>query len=322
MSFSCQDIFKIYDPVLSSGIPVLRGLSLSLSPGEIVALQGRSGSGKTTLLNIISGMIKLDAGNLLIDGKDFWSLSFRKRYIYRQKMISIVRQHYSENLFMEKTTKQNIEFPLIFHGWKKQDRKKRINYLLEIANLKHKTNVKIKYLSGGERQKVAICSAIAQKPKILLLDEPTGDLDTNQSFEIISFLKHLNKEEDSLTILLATHDSDLAKLCNKIYLIQDGRIAGYITKEESIMLESTSSNVMTQTGLFKPPHEFEPEKIQNNLEKGQSGNISQWTIILNKDGTLTIPKDIISRFELPTQFIITEVTNDQIVLTRIKELKK
>jgi len=214
-----ENVWKIYklDEVK---VEALRGVSLRIKRGEFVAIMGPSGSGKSTLLHIIGVLDRPTKGKLLLDGKDVQQLDDDALAKIRSKKIGFVFQFF--NLVPNLTALENVELPMIFHGIKKSVRTRRALELLEQVGLSKRAHHLPRQLSGGERQRVAIARALATDPELILADEPTGNLDSSTSAEIMDLFKSLHKA--GKTIIVVTHDPRIARCAKKIYNIIDGKI--------------------------------------------------------------------------------------------------
>lgn len=202
-------------------IPVeaLQGANLKVERGDFLAILGPSGSGKSTLLNLIGALDKPTAGTLLIDSVDISKLSDNQLTEVRSR-IGFVFQFF--NLIPRYTAKTNVELPMSIAGTNKTQRQKRAIELLEMVGLKGRLDHKPSELSGGQQQRVAIARALANNPQFLLLDEPTGNIDSKTAKEIMALLKQLN--EDGVTIIIVTHDQSVAKQAKRTVTVFDGRI--------------------------------------------------------------------------------------------------
>ena len=194
-------------------------VSLTINQGEFVAIVGPSGSGKSTLLHIIGGIDKPTSGNVLINGTDISTLRSDKMTIFRRRNIGIVYQFY--NLIPTINAEANITLPVLLEG-KKVDKEK-LEKLIQLLNLEKRRNAMPSELSGGEQQRVSIGRALVNNPSILLADEPTGNLDSKASKEIVDIFKYYNKTYKQ-TILLVTHDEKMALQTDRIIKLQDGKI--------------------------------------------------------------------------------------------------
>ncbi|MEM3579422.1 MAG: ABC transporter ATP-binding protein [Candidatus Bathyarchaeia archaeon] len=201
-------------------VEALRGVNLKVEKGEFLAVLGPSGSGKSTLLNLIGALDKPTEGKVFIEGVDISTLNDNQLADLRRR-IGFVFQFF--NLIPRLTAKQNVELSMAIAGLSKDQRRKRAEELLEIVGLKERMNHKPTELSGGEQQRVAIARALANNPAFLLMDEPTGNIDSKTANEIIGLVKRLN-EEKNVTIIMVTHDQRLAKEAARIVRMLDGAI--------------------------------------------------------------------------------------------------
>ena len=211
-------------------IPVeaLRGVNLKVESGDFLAILGPSGSGKSTMLNLIGALDKPTAGTLLIDGVDVSTLSDSQLSDLRRR-VGFVFQFF--NLIPRFTARDNVELSLSIAGVSKAERKKRAEELLETVGLKDRINHKPAELSGGQQQRVAIARALANNPRFLLMDEPTGNIDSKTAREIMRLVKTLNTEK-GVTIIMVTHDQHLAKEAKRTVQMFDGVITSDVTTGE------------------------------------------------------------------------------------------
>lgn len=203
-------------------INALLDINFSVDQGDFVSIVGKSGSGKSTLLNIIGGLDKPDEGYILFNGSDLSKLKRNEQALYRRFDVGMIFQSF--NLVNHLSALENVMLALTFGGVPKKNRKSIAAQLLTHVGLEHRLTHKPKELSGGEMQRVAIARAIANNPKMLLADEPTGNLDSSTSQEIIQLLQNLNKEK-GVTIIMVTHDLETAQhISNKVIKLKDGQI--------------------------------------------------------------------------------------------------
>jgi putative ABC transport system ATP-binding protein len=212
-----ENIKKIYR-MGNVEVPALRGVTLNIKQGEMVALIGASGSGKSTLMNIIGFLDKPTEGKYVLEGMDVSQLNDNKLAEMRNKKIGFVFQTY--NLLARTAAAANVELPLIYGGGGQKH--KRALDALEKVGLKERSAHKPSELSGGEQQRVAIARALVNNPSLILADEPTGNLDSNATAEIVSIFCRLNRE--GITIILVTHEMDVAMQAKRIVRLLDGRI--------------------------------------------------------------------------------------------------
>lgn len=204
------------DPVVALG-----GVDISINQGEFVAIVGPSGCGKSTLLNLLGGLDQPTKGNVILDGQDIAQLSEEQlASLRRQKMGFIFQRH---DLFPELTARENIEFPLLLGGKLPVERKKRAGDLLGQIGLAEKADHLPDELSGGQQQRVGIARALANNPQILLADEPTGNLDSATSAEIINILIQLTRNQ-GLTLIMVTHDPEVAEQADRKLTLRDGHL--------------------------------------------------------------------------------------------------
>lgn len=198
----------------------LSNVSLEVREGEFVSIMGPSGCGKSTLLNIMGMLDTFDKGLYVFDNTDVKNLTEKNRVKLRKSNIGFIFQNF--NLLDELTVFENIELPLVYLGLKTNERRERVNYILDQIALGHRMDHFPHQLSGGQQQKVAIGRAIVSKPRILLADEPTGNLDTKQGNEIMEVLSSLN--ESGTTVVMVTHSMNDASYSNRIVKLMDGQI--------------------------------------------------------------------------------------------------
>ncbi len=198
-------------------VNAVRGVNLTVNRGETVAIVGESGSGKSTLLNMIGALDTPTSGKVLIDGKDIFSMNDRKLTVFRRRNIGFIFQAF--NLIPELTVEQNIIFPVLL-DYQKPD-KKYLEELLTVLNLKERRNHLPSQLSGGQQQRVAIGRALITRPSLILADEPTGNLDTQNSSEVITLLKEASKKYEQ-TIIMITHNRSIAQTADRVLQVSDG----------------------------------------------------------------------------------------------------
>ena len=202
-----------------TAVKALKDVSFSVPKGEYVAIVGESGSGKSTLLNMIGALDTPTSGKVLIDGKDIFSMNDKKLTVFRRRNIGFIFQAF--NLVPELTVEQNIIFPVLLDHQKPD--KKYLEELLAVLNLKERRNHLPSQLSGGQQQRVAIARALAAAPAIILADEPTGNLDSKTSQDVLSLLK-VTSQKFAQTIVMITHNEEIAQMADRIIRIEDGRI--------------------------------------------------------------------------------------------------
>ncbi|MYM57130.1 ATP-binding cassette domain-containing protein [Rhodobacteraceae bacterium GS-10] len=199
----------------------LDGVTLDVAQGEFVAIMGPSGSGKSTALNVMGCLDRPSSGQYLFKGVDVANLTRDQRALLRRHYLGFVFQGY--NLLPRTTALQNVELPMIYQGRPRAEREARAIAALEKVGLGHRARHDPSQMSGGEQQRVAIARALAGGPSLVLADEPTGNLDTKRSTEIVELLQQLNRE-DGLTIVMVTHEDDMAEYADRLIWMVDGRV--------------------------------------------------------------------------------------------------
>ncbi|MEM3522578.1 MAG: ABC transporter ATP-binding protein [Candidatus Bathyarchaeia archaeon] len=220
------DLMKVYR-IGHIEIPALNGVNLKVKKGEFISIVGPSGSGKSTLLNMLGALDRPTSGYVFIDGVNIFSLNDNQLAEFRNLKIGFVFQAY--NLIPRATVIKNVELPMITRGIPKSERLKRAYELLKRVGLSDKIYRKPLELSGGEQQRVAIARALVNRPSIVLADEPTGNVDSKTSYEIVELLKEINSEFGT-TFIIVTHNPEVANATERIVHLRDGKIY----KEEEI----------------------------------------------------------------------------------------
>lgn len=214
-----DNIYKTYNLGKSNAFTALKGVSLTIDDGEMVAIIGKSGAGKSTLMHIIGCIDDFEKGTYTLAGQDVSKISENKRANIRNSEIGIVLQDFA--LIEEYSAIDNVMIPLYFSK-NRAKKKERAKEALKKMGIEELANKHVNKLSGGQKQRVAIARAIVNNPKLLLADEPTGALDVNTSAEIMKEFKRLN--EEGMTIVIITHDMDVANACQRVVEISDGEI--------------------------------------------------------------------------------------------------
>lgn len=224
----CDNLVKIYK-TRDIEVLALQGLDLSVKRGELMAIIGNSGSGKSTFLNMLGALDRPNAGKLYVDGKNLFKMTEKELVEYKRSTVGFVWQNNARNLLPWLPAWQNVQTPMLF-GTMKQ-RKERAMELLDLVGLKEKANAKVMQLSGGEQQRIAIAIALANNPKILLADEPTGSVDSKTASYIFDVFRRLNQQ--GLTIIIVTHDRALSQRVNRVVAMRDGKMASEMVMSES-----------------------------------------------------------------------------------------
>lgn len=281
----CEDIFKIYK-IAELEVVALRGLDLEVNQGEVVAIVGASGSGKSTLLNIIAGYDIPSAGKVEVAGNDLSKLSVKEVESYRRSEIGFIWQQAVRNLFPYLTAQENVELPMLLNGMSPKERKQHSLYLLELVGLSHRLSHTPQKLSGGEQQRVAIAVALANQPKLLLADEPTGELDRKTANSVLELLNKLNSELKT-TLVIVTHDPEIMHQVPRVVTIRDGKASS-----EIINLNLTEKS-------FAPS----PDK---------EATYANYTL-LDRAGRMQIPREYVQQFKI-NQRVKLSVVDDHLVI--------
>lgn len=237
----CEGLVKIYKTA-DLEVVALQGLDMKVEDGELMAIIGNSGSGKSTLLNMLGGLDKPSAGKLFVDGKDLLTFGEKDLVKYKRDTVGFVWQNNARNLIPYLTARENVELPILLRG---NRRRARAIELLEAVGLGHRMMNRLSELSGGEQQRVAIAIALANEPRLLLADEPTGSLDTNTSNQVLDLFRTLNRTI-GITIVIVTHDPLLARKVDRVVQIRDGKTSAEMIRrvsyaEELALLDAESA---------------------------------------------------------------------------------
>ena len=262
----CDDLYKIFK-VADIEVMALQGLDLTVKKGELVGVVGASGSGKTTLMNVLGGLARPSAGQVIIDGKNLLKLNTRELTHYRQIEVGFVWQQGSRNLVPYLSALDNIKLPMTLAGQAGQQADARARELLDLVDLSERTEHRPMQLSGGEQQRVAIAVALANAPKLLLADEPTGELDSATSDQVYELFKRLNRDL-GLTICIVSHDPLIAQHVGRVVAIRDGKLASETVRRQRKKKDS-------------PPAAAAAESWEEDFEE---------LIVLDSAGRLQIPK--------------------------------
>lgn len=283
-----DNLMKIYK-TKDIEVVALQGLDLTVEEGELMAIIGNSGSGKSTFLNMLGGLDKPSAGKLYVDGQNLFSMTEKQLVDYKRKTVGFVWQNNARNLFPFLTAMENVMVPMQISAGRKC--KERALELLDMVGLSHKKKNKLSQLSGGEQQRVAIAIAVANSPKLLLADEPTGSVDSKTSDYILDLFRRLNREWGQ-TIILVTHDVMLSKKVQRVAAIRDGKISS-----ERILKE-------TYTDLLSGGGASWEEETQDEFA------------IIDRAGRVQIPREILDTMDLDGNKIRLSVKDGKITLEK------
>ncbi len=289
MMIVCDNLVKIYK-TKDLEVLALQGLDLEVEKKELMAIIGNSGSGKSTFLNMIGGLDRPSAGKLYVDGKNLFRMTEKQLVDYKKNTVGFVWQNNARNLLPYLTAWENIMTPMLFSG--ESSRKERATQLLELVGLSHRKNNRLSQLSGGEQQRIAIAIALANNPKLLLADEPTGSVDRNTADYILDMFRELN-EQLGVTIVIVTHDKTLAKKVNRVVSIRDGK-----TSSERIIKEDYIN------------------KLNDMSLDWSSIETQEEYAVLDRAGRLQIPKELLEEIGVAGNKVKLEVRDGKIVIDR------
>ena len=231
----CENLVKIYK-MANLEVLALQGLDLQIEKGELVGIVGASGSGKSTFLNVLGGLIQPSAGKIRVDDQDLLKAAPSQLDAYRREKVGFIWQQPARNLLAYLTTQENVELPMTISGLGVREKRAYAQELLAAVGLWEHRRHKLAQLSGGQQQRVAIAVALANKPALLLGDEPTGELDSATADEILALFERLNTEY-GLTTVIVTHDQQVARAVGRVITIRDGR-----TSSETVRRRDTINN--------------------------------------------------------------------------------
>ena len=276
----CDNLVRIYQ-VEKIEVQALQGLDLLVEPGEIIAIVGASGSGKSTLLNVLSGLDVPTAGRARVAGWDLLDMSSADRLAYRRSVVGFVWQQTARNLLPYLSAAENVELPMAFAGQGANARRARVDELLGALGLGDKANRRPGELSGGEQQRVAIAVALANSPKVLFADEPTGELDSATGDDVFAALRSANTDLGA-TVVIVTHDAAVSSQVQRTVAIRDGRTASEVVRHTHIDEHGSSSivareyAVLDRVGRLQLPAEYRStlglrDKVRLELESDHVG---------------------------------------------------
>ena len=279
----CENLVKIYKTT-DVEVMALQGLDLTVERGELMGIVGTSGSGKSTLLNMLGGLDKPSAGSLFVDGNDMLKFDEKDLIKYKRETVGFVWQNNARNLIPYLTAVQNVEMPMLLSGY--SNRHNRALELLDMVGLSARKNSMLGQMSGGEQQRVAIAIALANNPKLLLADEPTGAVDTKTANRVLEVFRELNRQT-GVTIIIVTHDTNLSKSIDRVVAIRDGK-----TSSELIRKHSYKDEMMS----FDQLSELSEQQKAEALSEAEQGH--EELIVLDRVGRLQLPKDYLSALGL------------------------
>jgi len=258
----CENLVKIYRLNQEGGksieVQALQGLDITVADGEMIGIVGASGSGKSTLLNILGGLDRPTGGHALVGRQDLGNLSERALDQYRLQKVGFVWQQATRNLIPYLTALENVELPLTLSGQVGKSSRERAIQLLKVVGLHERMHHRLEELSGGEQQRVAVAIALANHPKLLLADEPTGELDTATAKSIYDLFRALNNDL-GLTIVIVSHDLGIAQHVDRVVAVRDGKLASEtlrVQKSDSDEHHLLELAVLDSAGRLQIPREY------------------------------------------------------------------
>jgi len=287
MMIQAEELVKIYK-TNQTEVFALQGLDLTVEEGELTALIGNSGSGKSTFLNMIGGLDRPSAGSLTVGGKNLFTIHEKELVIYKRDTVGFIWQNNARNLCPYLPALENVMLPMNILGQHKKQEK--AAWLLELVGMLSKKNSKLNMLSGGEQQRIAIAIALANSPKLLLADEPTGSVDTKTANLIFDIFTELNRAGQ--TILIVTHDAELSKKVRRVVAIRDGKISS-----ERILKESYSER------LKEASVDWRQEETQEEY------------VVVDKAGRIQIPREILNMLDLQDNKVRLEYQDGKVIIS-------
>lgn len=284
----CESLVKIYRLNAGTGsdvspeVQALQGLDLAIDSGEMVGVVGASGSGKSTLLNILGGLDSPTGGRAVVDNHDLGRMSQTALDAYRRKTVGFVWQQGSRNLLPYLTASENIQLPMTLSGKVSRSSRERANTLLELVGLADRAEHRLSELSGGEQQRVAVAIALANQPRLLLTDEPTGELDTETARMVYELLRSLNQAL-GITIVIVSHDPGISRHVDRVVAVKDGKLAS-----ETLRIK------VTQDG-DQETHHYEE------------------LVVLDAAGRVQLPREHLEKFNIHRRARL-EITEDGILI--------
>lgn len=279
----CENLVKIYK-TKDLEVIALQGVDLTVNDGEMLAVVGNSGSGKSSLLNILGGLDRPSAGRVEVEEKNLLRLSEKELLDYRQITVGFVWQNVARNLVPYLSAQQNVEFPMMFAGGKR--RSHRAKELLDLVGLSHRLRSRATELSGGEQQRVAIAIALANNPKLLLADEPTGNVDTQTAMRILDVFRHINREL-GVTVVVVTHDRRVSHAVERTVAIRDGRISSEMIRSKQYRAELEALQANEGSAMVDP--------AGGALDAAAGG---EEFAVVDKVGRLQLPEDVMEALGL------------------------
>ena len=285
-----DNLVKIYK-TKDIEVLALQGLDLNVEAGEFMAIIGNSGSGKSTFLNMIGGLDRPSAGKLYVDGKNLFTMTNKELVDYKRNTVGFVWQNNARNLIPYLSVLDNIKMPMQFNSLK--EKKEKSLELLDMVGLSKKKDNKLYQLSGGEQQRIAIAIALANSPKVLLADEPTGAVDRATADTIFDVFRRLNREL-GLPLIVVTHDVELSSKVERVAAIRDGKISSELLLREAVDLDAEDAHI---DGWGRKTHQKE-------------------YVVVDRAGRIQIPREVLNEMELDGNKMVLDFKDGRITIDR------
>ncbi|MEZ5226675.1 MAG: ABC transporter ATP-binding protein [Acidimicrobiales bacterium] len=274
----CEGLVRLYSSS-ETEVVALQGLDLRIDAGEMVSIVGASGSGKSTLLNILAGLDRPTAGRVTVDGHDLLAMSESDRLDYRRRVVGFVWQQTARNLLPYLSARDNVMLPLTVAGAGRSERDQRVAEVMTLVGIEHRSDHRPDQLSGGEQQRVAVAVALANRPRLLLADEPTGELDLETAADVVEVLR-TSCRELGVTTVIVTHDETVARAGNRSITIRDGRVSSERRVNEWTRTFEDERIVVDRAGRLQLP--------ERDLEQAGLGRLVR---VQPSDECITIERD-------------------------------
>ncbi len=287
----CENLVKIYK-VADLEAVALQGLDVQIQRGELMAIIGNSGSGKSTLLNILGGLDRPSAGRVTVAGRDLLKMSEGQLVRYKREVVGFVWQQTARNMLPYLTARENVQLPQVIAGRFGKSERMWADELLAVVGLSERRNHKLSELSGGEQQRVAIAIGLANRPPLLLADEPTGSVDTRTASTIFDMFRHI-RDQYGTTIVIVTHDPKVMSTVDRVVAIRDGKTSTETIRRVAIdLIDFAAGNIR----LGETHDEF---------------------VVLDGAGRLQIPREYLEKLEIKKK-VQLELEGDQIIIRAVK----
>ncbi|MBE2234907.1 MAG: ABC transporter ATP-binding protein [Anaerolinea sp.] len=310
----CDNLVKIYQ-VAGLEVVALQGLDLSVTRGEILGIVGASGSGKSSLLNILGGLDRPSAGQVVVDGQDLLKLSDAALDRYRRRQVGFVWQQPARNLLPYLSVEQNLDLPMAVAGLASGERRQRARGLLERVGLWEHRAHRVAQLSGGQQQRTAIAVALANRPQLLLADEPTGEVDSATAQGLFDLFRELNRTA-ALTIVVVSHDPQITRQVDRVVAIRDGKTSSELVRDAPAQAVHSSQEA--------PPSPVAPggalrgflrRQVHSSQEAPPSPVAPDYHeyVVLDSAGRLQVPQEYLAQFGIGDRATL-EVTREGIMI--------